>query len=173
MVVGVVTVALGWSASLMLTDLRQLRLPDRLTLPAAAVVWLALGCSGHHRALAGAVAWWALCAVPGLFSARLRIGGGDAKLALTLGAVTAAAGGVVGWWTAVAGSSLLTLALAPVCAARATERTGRTGTAERTGTAGRAGDPGTDGSPAGPGRPRVPHGPGMLVASWLSVLLTV
>ena len=36
----VLTVALVWSVALTITDLRERRLPDALTLSAAAVVWV-------------------------------------------------------------------------------------------------------------------------------------
>lgn len=136
-------VVLVWSVALAVTDLRERRLPDPLTLPAAPVVWVWCIVDGRPWALAGALAWWALCAVPGKVSPRLRIGGGDAKLALSLGAVAAAVGGPVGWWIAVAASSGITLCLAVVPC---------------TGQRGRRG---------------LPHGPGMLLGTWLGVLLTM
>lgn len=145
--VAVVGAALAWTVALTVTDLRELRLPDRLTLPAVPLSWLLAGFltgpAGLLRGLAGAVAWWAVCVLPGRISHRLRTGGGDAKLALSLGAVTAASGGAGGWGAAVAGASVVTLVLA---VGRSRHRR----------------------------RPTVvPHGPGMLVASWISVLLTM
>jgi len=139
----VLTVALVWSVALTVTDLRERRLPDSLTLAAAAVVWLWCILDGRPWALTGALAWWALCAVPGMISPRLRIGGGDAKLSLSLGAVAAISGGPVGWWIAVAVSSVITLCLAVVPC-----------TALR-------------------GRAGLPHGPGMLTGTWFGVLLTM
>lgn len=109
-----VTGAVIWSVTLTVTDLRERRLPDALTLPAAALAWLWCLTGGHAPAVLGGFAWWALCVLPGRWSHRLRTGGGDAKLALSLGAVTAACGGVVGWWTAVVASGVLTLALTAV-----------------------------------------------------------
>lgn len=106
--------ALVWSVALTVTDLRERRLPDRLTVPAAALVWMLCPVTGHPWALAGALGWWALCVVPGKVTRRLRTGGGDAKLALSLGGIVAAVGGLPGWWLAVAASSVLTLCLVPV-----------------------------------------------------------
>lgn len=128
-----------WSGILMVTDLRTRRLPNLLTLPAAllAVAWFAW--HSNIGALCGALAWWALCVVPGWASHRLTIGGGDAKLSVSLGAIASACGGCIGWYVAVGCASVVTLALAthPRCRRQ------------------RA----------------IPHGPGMLIGTWLSVLL--
>jgi leader peptidase (prepilin peptidase)/N-methyltransferase len=137
------TAALVWTVALSVSDLRQRRLPDVLTLSAAAVVWGWCILDGRLWALTGALAWWALCTVPGKVSRRLRIGGGDAKLALSLGAVAAAVGGPVGWWIAVTVSSMVTLCLGLMPRGTRVDRR------------------------------RLPHGPGMLSGTWLSVLLTM
>ncbi|WP_297009158.1 prepilin peptidase [uncultured Corynebacterium sp.] len=138
------SVALTWSVALTVTDLRERRLPDALTLPAVAVVWVWCVFHAHLWALTGALAWWVLCTLPGTLGPRLRIGGGDAKLALSLGAAAAVAGGPVGWWVAVTASSLITLLFA-VPSRRVDESR----------------------------RPGLPHGPGMLVGTWLSIFLTM
>jgi leader peptidase (prepilin peptidase)/N-methyltransferase len=106
-------VVLAWAGALSFHDLRDRRLPDRLTLPAVVVVWAALVTVGHGWAVLGGVAWFLLCVVPGRLpgrlSVRLRAGGGDAKLGLSLGAVAAAAGGVAGLLWTVALASVVTL----------------------------------------------------------------
>lgn len=110
-VVGV-TAAVVWSTALTVTDLRYGRLPDVLTVPAAALAAATAAITGCPAALAGAAGWWLLCVAPGRLSRRLRIGGGDAKLALSLGAVVTGIGGLTGWWLAVAVAPVLTLLLA-------------------------------------------------------------
>ncbi|MCQ9351472.1 A24 family peptidase [Corynebacterium sp. 209RC1] len=77
----------GWASALCWWDVREHRLPNVLTLPAAAAV-LGLGLVVHPAALCGAALWSGLYAsqrvLPG---AKGAIGGGDVKLAVTLGAV--------------------------------------------------------------------------------------
>ncbi|MFJ1764539.1 prepilin peptidase [Amycolatopsis sp. NPDC088138] len=126
---------------LALADLRHLRLPDVLTLPAyplfgAAIGAAALGGGGPSlavRAMAGVLLFGGAHAAvrhcaPG------SLGAGDVKLSGSLGAVLGAAG-----WPALALAALLAALLTLVMAA-----------ARRTG--------------------RVPHGPALLAAAWVCVL---
>ncbi|WUL14896.1 prepilin peptidase [Amycolatopsis sp. NBC_00355] len=126
---------------LALADLRHLRLPDVLTLPAyplfgAAIGAAALGGGGPSlalRAAAGGLLFGGAHAAVHHF-APASLGAGDVKLSGSLGAVLAAAG-----WPALAlaalTAALLTLAVAAVRR-----------------------------------RERVPHGPALLAAAWLCVL---
>ncbi|GAB2498649.1 Type IV leader peptidase family protein [Corynebacterium atrinae] len=99
---GAVIIVVGWAVALSLIDVRVLRLPNHLTVPAAcgAVV----GAIGTDPLLlVGGLAWALLYVVLGGF------GGGDVKLAVSLG-ILAASGGAVAWFGAVIGASLLTVA---------------------------------------------------------------
>lgn len=96
-----VPLAVGWLAVLLsVTDLAQRRLPDALTLPAypAGAVLLAVAASGSGepglalRGVLGAALWAGGYAAVRLFAPGA-LGGGDVKLAGSLGAVTTA----VGW----------------------------------------------------------------------------
>lgn len=107
----VVAVAL-WAGALAVHDLRSRRLPDRLTLPAVPVAWVLAVASGHPWAVLGGLGWFLLCVLPGRLTPRWRVGGGDAKLALSLGVAPAVAGGASGVLLAVAGASLVTLMFA-------------------------------------------------------------
>jgi leader peptidase (prepilin peptidase)/N-methyltransferase len=140
--VGVAVVAglaVLWSVALIVTDLRSRRLPDVLTLPAAAVTTAAALAAGHPWAVAGGTAWFLVCVVPDLLPGpagrRVRVGRGDAKLALSLGTVAVAAAGASAWFAAVAASGILTLGTLFLPGVR---------------------QMGTD---------RLPHGPGMILAT--------
>lgn len=103
---GAVIVIIIWAGALCVADLRHRRLPDRLTLPAA--VGAGLGALVLDPVLLlGGLGWSGLYVLVGLRAGG--IGGGDIKLALSLGVLGAAAGGVVGWFGAVFGASLLTV----------------------------------------------------------------
>ncbi|UOZ02503.1 A24 family peptidase [Amycolatopsis sp. WQ 127309] len=130
-----------FAVPLTLADLRHLRLPDVLTLPAyplfgAAIGAAALGGGGPSlaiRAAAGALLFGgAHAAIHHLAPAGL--GAGDVKLSGSLGAVLGAAG-----WPALIlatlAAALITLAIAAVSR-----------------------------------KDRVPHGPALLAAAWLCVL---
>ncbi len=130
-----------FAVPLALADLRHLRLPDVLTLPAyplfgAAIGAAALGGGGPSlaiRAAAGALLFGgAHAAIHHL--APTGLGAGDVKLSGSLGAVLGAAG-----WPALIlatlAASLITLAMAAVSR-----------------------------------KARVPHGPALLAAAWLCVL---
>ncbi|SDS00659.1 prepilin peptidase [Corynebacterium timonense] len=96
--------AVLWSTALACVDVTQRRLPDALTLPAGA---LALAwCVVRPVGLWGLV-WPVLYLLP----AR-GIGGGDVKLAVSLGVAVACTAGPVWVLVAVAAASALTLAAA-------------------------------------------------------------
>jgi leader peptidase (prepilin peptidase)/N-methyltransferase len=126
---------------LALADLRHLRLPDVLTLPAyplfgAAVGAAALGGGGPSlalRAVAGALLFGGVHALVHR-TAPQSLGAGDVKLSGSLGAVLGAAG-----WPALALAAVLA---APLSLAVAIVRR----------------------------RGRVPHGPALLTATWLCVI---
>ncbi|MDN5683760.1 prepilin peptidase [Corynebacterium glyciniphilum] len=105
-------IVLAWAGTLTVYDIRYRRLPDWLTLPAVPVAWVVVVLLGHGWAVVGGVAWFLLCVLPGMLSVRLRAGGGDAKLALSLGAVATAAGGAVGLAATIAAASVMTLLFA-------------------------------------------------------------
>lgn len=126
---------LVWSTALSVYDLRHRRLPDWLTLPAVLCVWVTALATGHGWGIVGGVGWFLLCVLPVHLSPRLRAGGGDAKLALSLGCIAMISGQLVGLLTAVFFASLITLTLLAIPAVR-----------ER-------------------GTGRLPHGPGMLIAT--------
>ena len=95
-----------WSLGLLLIDAWRNTLPNILTLPAAV---LALGaCLVHPQ-----WAWGLLWGLAYLAFGR-GIGGGDIKLAVPLGVVVAAMGGIGGVIAAVALSSLLTIGISLV-----------------------------------------------------------
>jgi leader peptidase (prepilin peptidase) / N-methyltransferase len=126
---------------LALADLRHLRLPDVLTLPAYPLFGAALGAavlggggpSLVVRAAAGALLFGGAHALVRRV-APASLGAGDVKLSGSLGAVLGAAG-----WPALALAAVLA---APLSLAVAIVR----------------------------GRGRVPHGPALLTATWLCVL---
>lgn len=102
----------AWCAALCGFDLRMRRLPNVLTLPAAA---LALGAAlwqafdGAPSALLGAALW---TAVNGAAFLARGMGAGDVKLAPTLGAVVGEAAGVPGVLIAVLAAQAITVAWA-------------------------------------------------------------
>lgn len=89
---------LGWTIPAILVDLAVHRLPDRLTLPAAAGAWLLLGVAaldadpGHWlRAVVGGTGLALFFASTAVLLGRRGFGLGDAKLALSVGAL-------LGWY---------------------------------------------------------------------------
>ncbi|MBS4099814.1 A24 family peptidase [Tsukamurella paurometabola] len=103
---------LAWCAALCWFDVRERRLPNVLTLPAACVAVLgSLGAwfDGAPAPLVGAVLW---TAVNGAAFLARGMGAGDVKLAPALGAVVAGAGGVPAVLLAILGAQLLTVAWA-------------------------------------------------------------
>ena len=110
---GVVVTA--WAVALVLYDVRYRRLPDWLTLPAAAVALVgSVAYSGFSHS-----PWWGLfwpAAYCVLAVAKSGIGGGDLKLAVPLGLSVAAVGGLFAVLAAMAIASTVT-----VCWAVATD----------------------------------------------------
>lgn len=107
-------VFLAWCAALCVVDLRERRLPNVLTLPAATVAVAAALWSwfdGAIAPLAGALLW---TAVNGAAFLARGMGAGDVKLAPTLGAVAGWAGGLPAVLLAVLAAQLLTLVHAAV-----------------------------------------------------------
>ncbi len=104
MVAGLVV---AWLTLLSGYDIRQRRLPNWLTLPAAVVVpAVAAGAGRGTAALAGAAALTAVYLVVHLVAPD-GLGGGDVKLAAGLGALTGAFGADV-WLLAAVSAPLLT-----------------------------------------------------------------
>jgi len=99
---GAVTVIVGWAVALVLADERRRRLPDPLTLPAALGALAGALLTEPAVALGGVA--WAAFHLPGR-----GIGGGDVKLALSLGTLAAAAGGVGAVILAVLTASAVTV----------------------------------------------------------------
>jgi leader peptidase (prepilin peptidase) / N-methyltransferase len=96
-----------WMAALTGYDLRQRRLPNRLTLPGFAAVMLVAAGSGHGLAAAlGAAALTTVYLLVHLL-APTAMGAGDVKLALGLGALTGCFGADV-WLLAAIAAPLLT-----------------------------------------------------------------
>jgi leader peptidase (prepilin peptidase)/N-methyltransferase len=99
-----------WMAALTGYDVRQCRLPNRLTLPGFAAVMLVAAGSGHCVAAAlGATALTTVYLLVHLL-APTAMGAGDVKLALGLGALTGCFGADV-WFLAALGAPLLTAAI--------------------------------------------------------------
>src|SRR5437868_5743832 len=94
-----------WMVTLSGYDVRQRRLPNRLTLPGFVVIMLLAAVSGHGRAAAlGAAALTTVYLLVHLLAPRA-MGAGDVKLALGLGALTGCFGGDV-WLVAAIGAPL-------------------------------------------------------------------
>ncbi|MBE7339195.1 prepilin peptidase [Corynebacterium guaraldiae] len=92
---------LAWGCALIVYDLRFKRLPNYLTLPAAALslCWFSLA----------GLLWLGLYVLVARFSRAGSVGGGDLKLALPLGMVTAHAAGLPGVALAMIGAALSTV----------------------------------------------------------------
>jgi leader peptidase (prepilin peptidase)/N-methyltransferase len=102
---------LAWLIALSAYDIRERRLPNRLTVPGAAAILATAALCGHGAAAAaGAAALFAVYAAVHL-CAPSAMGAGDVKLAIGLGALTGAFGADV-WVLAALGSSLLTALVA-------------------------------------------------------------
>ncbi|CAM3859118.1 prepilin peptidase [Corynebacterium frankenforstense] len=97
----------AWASALVVIDLRRRLLPDALTLPGAAVAALAAVVLGQPWAIVGGLAWALLYLAVGRLIGG--VGGGDVKLALSLGTAAALAAGAGGLAAAVIGSSVLTI----------------------------------------------------------------
>lgn len=100
-----------WLITLSGFDIRQRRLPDRLTLPGAALILVGAVITGNGfaAALGGAVLFAVYAAVHLIAPAAM--GAGDVKLAIGLGALAGTFGPDV-WILAALGASLLTALLA-------------------------------------------------------------
>jgi leader peptidase (prepilin peptidase)/N-methyltransferase len=104
---------LVWLIVLCGFDIRERRLPDRLTLPGAAVILAGAAMAGNGwAAVLGGVGLSVIYACVHLI-APAAMGAGDVKLAIGLGALAGAFGPDV-WILAVLGASLLT-ALLSLC----------------------------------------------------------
>lgn len=100
-------VLVGWMAALCVYDVTQRRLPNWLTLPGAAVIGLHAALTGRGVvAAAGAAALGGLYLVVYLVNSRA-MGGGDVKLAVGLGGLSAMYGADV-WVLAALGAPVLT-----------------------------------------------------------------
>jgi len=114
-------VVLAWLAMLSCHDIRERRLPNRLTLPGAAVIMLGAVVAGRGLpALAGAAALAGVYLLVHL-AAPAAMGAGDVKLAIGLGGLTGCFGADV-WFLAALAAPLLT-ALCGVVAMRRGVRT--------------------------------------------------
>ena len=108
---------LGWAAALCAIDIRDLRLPNTLTLGGAVAILLAAFWVGRGpAALAGALVLAALYLAVHLITPA-GLGGGDVKLALGLGALTGALGPGV-WALAALAAPVGTAAVGLAGAAR-------------------------------------------------------
>jgi leader peptidase (prepilin peptidase) / N-methyltransferase len=100
-------VVLLWAAALTVVDIRQRRLPNALTLPAAGLILAAAATQGRGpAALWGALGLAAPYLVIHLITPR-GLGAGDVKLAVALGALTGAFGSDV-WLLGALGAPMLT-----------------------------------------------------------------
>jgi leader peptidase (prepilin peptidase)/N-methyltransferase len=103
----VAVVVLAWMAALSCYDVRQKRLPNRLTLPGAGVILLTAGFAGRGLpALAGAAALAGMYLLVHLVAPGA-MGAGDVKLAVGLGGLAGCFGAAV-WFLAALGAPLLT-----------------------------------------------------------------
>ncbi|GBG38315.1 prepilin peptidase [Mycobacterium montefiorense] len=101
---------LVWLATLSCYDIRQRRLPNRLTLPGAGAILTAALCVGRGwPALAGAAALAGLYLLVHVV-APAGMGAGDVKLAIGLGALSGCFGVAV-WFAAALAAPLLTALL--------------------------------------------------------------
>lgn len=99
--------AVAWLAALTVSDVRQRRLPNALTLPGALAVLVVAALAGRGTsALLGGVALAALYLLVHLI-APAAMGAGDVKLALGVGALTGAFGSDA-WVIAAVGAPVLT-----------------------------------------------------------------
>jgi leader peptidase (prepilin peptidase) / N-methyltransferase len=102
-----IAAVLLWMMALTCYDIRQRRLPNRLTLPGFAVIMLVAAGSGHGWAAALGAGLLAVVYLLVHLAAPAAMGAGDVKLALGLGALTGCFGGGV-WLLAAIGAPLLT-----------------------------------------------------------------
>ena len=108
---------IGWAAALSVNDIRELRLPNRLTVGGAlAIVIIAVCCGRGLSAMLGALALGLLYLLVHLV-APAGLGAGDVKLALGVGALTGALGAGI-WAMAAVAAPMATAVLGLVDAAR-------------------------------------------------------
>lgn len=101
---------LPWAGLLAWRDLRRRKLDDALTLPCAVGgIAIAAAAGEPGGGLAGMALWGLAYAAVGVGKPGA-MGGGDVKLALGLGALTGAAGGIPATAAAMAAAGLLTAA---------------------------------------------------------------
>jgi leader peptidase (prepilin peptidase) / N-methyltransferase len=113
---------LTWLLTLSVYDIRERRLPNWLTMPGAVVILATAAVHGRGASAAiGAFALFAAYAVVHLVSPAA-MGAGDVKLAIGIGALTAAFGGDV-WLLAALSAPLMTAGWAVVAMLR---RSGQT-----------------------------------------------
>jgi leader peptidase (prepilin peptidase)/N-methyltransferase len=112
-----IAAALLWMVALTCYDVRQRRLPNRLTLPGFAVIMLVAAGSGHGPAAALGAGLLAVVYLLVHAAAPTAMGAGDVKLALGLGALTGCFGGDV-WLLATIGAPLLTAVIGLVAVLR-------------------------------------------------------
>lgn len=101
-----VAVLAFWAAALCWWDLRFRRLPNWLTLPAIPLTWFPAAFF-DPQVILGGLGWSALYLA--LASWRGGLGGGDIKLAASLGVLAAWADGAAGVLVAVAAASVISL----------------------------------------------------------------
>jgi leader peptidase (prepilin peptidase)/N-methyltransferase len=106
-----------WAVALSVFDLRERRLPNRLTITGAVLILLGAAALGRGLpALLGAAALGGIYLAVHLVDPAA-LGGGDVKLAVGLGALTAALGGAI-WVLAALGAPVLTAVAAVVAGLR-------------------------------------------------------
>jgi leader peptidase (prepilin peptidase) / N-methyltransferase len=114
---GAAALVLVWLAVLSCYDVRQRRLPNRLTLPGAGVILLAAAGTGRGSpALAGAAALTGVYLLVHLVTPAA-MGAGDVKLAIGLGGLAGCFGFEV-WFLAALAAPLLTALLGVVAMVR-------------------------------------------------------
>ena len=100
--------AAGWAAALVIFDVRQRRLPDFLTVPAAALALGWIGFTWQWHALWGLL-WPVLYLAMAVLSNGQGMGGGDIKLAVSLGVVIVKQSGFFALLTAIGLTAVISL----------------------------------------------------------------
>ena len=108
-----------WAVALIIYDVRQRRLPDFLTLPAAALALGWIGFTLQWHALWGLL-WSALYLLLALASNGQGMGGGDIKLAVSLGVVMVKHSGVFALLVAIGLTAVIALIWGLLLQAKAT-----------------------------------------------------
>lgn len=110
-----------WAVALIIYDVRQRRLPDFLTLPAAALALGWIGFTLQWHALWGLL-WSALYLLVALASNGQGMGGGDIKLAVSLGVVMVKHSGVFALLVAIGLTAVIALIWGLILRGRARQR---------------------------------------------------